>query len=205
MYSWVSTVIGVTNGDELATSTNGFLGEVGGGVTSDRIVSAAVDALHESGYDRLSMREVSRRAGVTHVTTYGYFRSKHHVIAEAFTRKLDQWGAQTASGSTVGELLHSLFTTFGEVLGEDPVLSRASTSALLGEDPPVRDIRERAGAVILHRLSAALGEYDTDARRDALVIAVNGATLQCGLGYSHYDGIADRLMNAAQFVLDGME
>ena len=173
--------------------------------TSDRIVAAAVAALHESGYDRLSMREVSRRAGVTHVTTYGYFRSKHHVIAEAFARKLDRWGEQSASGDGVAERLNSLFTSFEDVLGDDPVLSRASTSALLGEDPPVKSIRERAGAVILHRLSDALGEYDTEGRRDALSIAINGATLQCGLGYSRYDDIADRLMNTAHFVLVGVE
>ncbi len=194
-----------TSDGPAGSTSGGESGEAGGqgavrSGTSDRIVAAAVDVLHESGYDRLSMREVSRRAGVTHVTTYGYFGSKQHVVAEAFVRKLERWGEQVAVGSTATDRLRSVFTTFGEVLADDPALSRASTAALLGEDPPVTEVRERAGTVILRRLSDALDEHDTDDRRDALVLAINGATLQCGLGYSRYSDIGDRLMSAAQFI-----
>lgn len=164
-------------------------------------MAAAVEAVDEVGYDRLSMRDVSRRAGVTHATTYGYFSSKQHVIAEAFVRELVLWGELPIEGESPVSRLDSVFRAFGQVLVRNPSLSRASTAALLGEDDVVRALRLRAGEVIVTRLAAALGDAASNKRVDALVLAINGATLQAGLGYSTFGEVPQRLAAAASFIM----
>jgi len=168
-------------------------------------VTAAVQALHDVGYDRLSMRDVSRRAGITHATTYGYFSSKQHVIAEAFARLVDQWGGQHIVGDLPADRLKQVFTSFGALLADDPDLSRSSTAALLSDDQSVRRVRERVGHTIADQLAAALGDHATEDRLDALTIAINGATLQAGLGHARYTEFAERFMRAARFVIADIE
>lgn len=68
--------------------------------TVDRLLSAGLEVLREKGYDQLSMREVCRRAELTHATAYGYFSAKQHLIAEAYRRRIDEWCEQPITGET---------------------------------------------------------------------------------------------------------
>ena len=44
-----------------------------------RLVDAAVEELHRTGYEGLSVRNVAKRAGVAPATAYTYFSSKDHL------------------------------------------------------------------------------------------------------------------------------
>ncbi len=49
----------------------------------DRIVQATVQMLPHTEYEQLQMKEVTAAAGVALGTTYRYFNSKEHLVAEA--------------------------------------------------------------------------------------------------------------------------
>jgi AcrR family transcriptional regulator len=47
----------------------------------ERVLSASVVLIEEEGLQRLSMREVARRAGVTHQAPYHYFKDREEILA----------------------------------------------------------------------------------------------------------------------------
>ena len=49
----------------------------------DRIVQATVEMLPHTPYDNLQMKDITVKAGVALGTTYRYFSSKEHLVAEA--------------------------------------------------------------------------------------------------------------------------
>ncbi|MEL7209516.1 MAG: helix-turn-helix domain-containing protein, partial [Actinomycetota bacterium] len=56
--------------------------------TVTALLDAALEVLDEVGFDRLSIRTVARRSGLTHTTAYTYFSSKDHLVAAAFRQLL---------------------------------------------------------------------------------------------------------------------
>ncbi len=170
--------------------------------TADRLLDAGLEVLRERGYDQLSMREVCRRAGLTHATAYGYFSAKHHLVAEAFWRRIRQWSKAPLVGATPRERLATVFDELGALLAADPELSVAASAAVLSRDPDVARLRARIGGAIADRLRVAAGESCTDAVLDALNIAVSGAMIQAGMNYSTYPEMARRLRSVAELLLD---
>ena len=173
--------------------------------TADRLVNAAVEALQEVGYDHLAMRDVCRRAGVTHATAYGYFASKPHLVSEAFHRRLQQWCAEPLVGAGATTRLERTFTGIATFLSDEPALSVAAMAAMLSDDPDVSRLRTSAGELIAERLAHALDDMYTPARLDALNIAVAGAMMHSGMGYISYETMAQRLIRASEFVLSGAD
>ncbi|MFD0473559.1 hypothetical protein ACFQ0B_38840 [Nonomuraea thailandensis] len=89
------------------------------------------------------------------------------------------------------------------LVSDEPELAAACTTALLGTDPDVRELRLRIGRTIHRRLLAAL---DPGAERpspeqarvlNALEFAYAGALVHAGMGYSSYAEMADRLAEVA--------
>ena len=54
-----------------------------------RLVDAAADEARERGYEGMTVRSASRRAGVAPATAYTYFASKDHLLAEVLWRRFD--------------------------------------------------------------------------------------------------------------------
>ena len=100
--------------------------------TVDRLLDAGLDVLREQGYDQLSMREVCRRAGLTHATAYGYFSAKQHLVAEAYWRRIRTWCARQVTGDTPTQRLAAVFIEMGDLMAEEPELSLAASAAILG-------------------------------------------------------------------------
>ncbi|WP_063046229.1 TetR/AcrR family transcriptional regulator [Nocardia pseudovaccinii] len=169
--------------------------------TVDRLLDAALEVLREQGYDQLSMREVCRRAGLTHATAYGYFSAKQHLVAEAYWRRIRGWCSLPVTGETPLERLSSVFTEMGELMAEEPELSVAASAAILSHDPDVSALRTRIGGAMRDRLRTALGGTCTDEVLDALNIGVSGAMIQAGMNYYTYEGMAVRLTSLAGLLL----
>jgi len=75
------------------------------------------------------------------------------------------------------------------------------TSALLGSDPDVRELRTLIGTEINARLTTALGP-DGDAEVLAVLnIIWSGALLQVGMGHARVERMGDRLAAATRMVL----
>ncbi|WP_034276409.1 TetR/AcrR family transcriptional regulator [Haloechinothrix halophila] len=170
--------------------------------TVERLLDAGLEVLREQGYDQLSMREVCRRAGLTHATAYGYFSAKQHLVAEVYRRRVEQWCRQPVTGQTPLERLSAVFAELGALMAEEPELSVAASAAVLGRDPDVAQIRSWIGAAMTRRLRDAAGPACSEAALDALNIAVSGAMIQAGMNYSTYEEMTERLISAARLLIE---
>jgi AcrR family transcriptional regulator len=65
-----------------------------------RLLDVSVALVEERGLDALSLREVARRAGVSHQTPYHHFRDREAILAAIAAQGFDELGAQleTANG-----------------------------------------------------------------------------------------------------------
>jgi TetR/AcrR family transcriptional regulator, cholesterol catabolism regulator len=169
--------------------------------TVDRLGRAAIDLLRREGFAGLTIRRVAAEAGVGAATAYTYFSSKEHLVAEVFWRRLAS--APPASHDTddratrVVEVLKHISL----LVADDPEFAGAVTTALLGRDPDVEELRQRIGRDIRERLGAALGP-DTDPDViDSLEMLYSGALVRAGMGYASYQQIAQRLEKSARLML----
>ncbi len=167
-----------------------------------RLVDAAVDELHVSGYDGLSVRNVAKRAGVAPATAYTYFASKDHLVAEALWRRMHGLPSPTASGGRPLDRLTSELDTIGSFMADDAVLAGACTTALLGSGPDVLHLRQRIGAEINHRLAVALGDGGDPAVLRTLELAYTGAMLLAGMGHIAFTDVPVRLREVAELLLE---
>ena len=190
--------------------------------TVRRLTDAAAEEVRRTGFERLTVRNVARRAGVAPATAYSYFASKNHLITEVFWRRLSAL-PPVGGGGTPRDRVVAVLRATALLLADEPELAAACTAAMLGGDPDVRELRERIGLAIRARLTAALGDGSGDAGGDgdggdgglagdpaararvlhALEMAFAGAMVQAGMGYLSYACVADRLAEAADLILTG--
>lgn len=167
-------------------------------VTVNALLDAALESLREVGFDRLTLRDVARRAGVTHTTAYTYFTSKEHVVAELHLRLIGQlptpeFDPAASAGTRLGNALRGA----SELYSADPMLSGAVLSSLVASGPDIGRIRNAVGAEIARRIDVALGP-DADPRiRDGIVLCYSGAMLQAGLGYSTFADVVTQMTEIA--------
>ncbi|WP_068271701.1 TetR/AcrR family transcriptional regulator [Aldersonia kunmingensis] len=169
--------------------------------TVERLLDAGLVVLREKGYDQLTIREVCRRAELTHATAYGYFSAKQHLVAEAYRRRIEQWCRQPITGETPLERLSAIFADLGALMAAEPELSTAASAAVLSRDPDVEQIRNRIGRAMVERLRAAAGQDCSEVVLNALNIAVSGAMIHAGMNYYTYDEMAEQLTTVAALLL----
>ncbi len=58
--------------------------------TKNRIYSAAIDLMDRKGFEKLTIVDISKKAGVSVGAFYHYFKSKNDILAEIF-RKIDEY------------------------------------------------------------------------------------------------------------------
>lgn len=73
--------------------------------TRDALVDAAVRLLDEGGPEAVTLREVGRRAGVSHNAPYKHFTSKEALLAAVAARELRQHAAAAAAATTLRSVL----------------------------------------------------------------------------------------------------
>ncbi|MGW4365043.1 TetR/AcrR family transcriptional regulator [Nocardia takedensis] len=172
--------------------------------TVDRLTRAAVDILRREGFDGLTMRMVATAAGVGTATAYTYFSSKDHLIAEVMWRRLASATPPEHDPDldTAGRAVAALRAiTF--LLGDEPEMAKAVTSALLGSDPDVAHLRVRIGLEIRRWIEDALGATASPDLVEALELLYSGALLRAGMGYASFLETADRIEKTAQLLMRG--
>jgi AcrR family transcriptional regulator len=169
--------------------------------TVDRVVTAAQDELRAVGFEALTIRGVAQRAGVAPATAYTYFASKNHLVAEIFWRRLTERPRfEQTLRSPLGRVV-GVFDDLADLIGAEPELAAATTSALLGADPDVKHLRLMIGNEINDRIKQALGDAASEAALDVLTLAWSGAMLQVGMGHAPAAQLGERLATAARLVL----
>ena len=171
--------------------------------TVERLLDGAEQELAAVGAQRLTIRTVAGRAGVSPATAYTYFGSKFHLLAELFHRKVLLDHPAEVTGRTPLQRVTAVTRHLATVLGASPHLASAANHALLGTDPDVERLRLVIGAEIIGRFQQALGDDAQAELLDALTLALTGALLQTGLGLIAYDDLADRLDAVMATILRG--
>ncbi|MBO3749593.1 TetR family transcriptional regulator [Streptosporangiaceae bacterium NEAU-GS5] len=173
--------------------------------TVRRLTDAAVAEVQQTGFEGLTVRNVARRAGVAPATAYTYFASKNHLITEVFWRRLSALPPVEPSAAAPRERVVAVLREIALLVSDEPALAAACTSAMLGADPNVQELRLRIGRTIRRRLMAALGTEagaNVDERVvNALEYVYAGALVHAGMGYTSYTEIADRLTEVAELLL----
>ncbi|TDD68558.1 TetR/AcrR family transcriptional regulator [Actinomadura rubrisoli] len=172
--------------------------------TVRRLTDAAVEEVREAGYEGLTVRNVARRAGVAPATAYTYFASKNHLITEVFWRRLSALAPVDADGPLLDRVV-AVLREIALLVSDEPELGAACTTAMLGTDPDVRELRVRIGAAIRERIQAALRDQDDPKIVGALELAYTGALVHAGMGYTSYARMADRLAEMAKLILPDPE
>ena len=171
--------------------------------TVDRLLDAGAAELAEVGPDKVTVRTVAARAGVSSATAYTYFDSKDHLFAELFLRHLERHPAPETDGDATARL-QAVLRAMSDDLAGAPALAAAATRALLGSDPAVARVRTRIGAEYAARLQRALGRRrDAQLLLDTLLSTVLGTMLQAGMGALTYTEMGERLESAVAVILRG--
>jgi AcrR family transcriptional regulator len=173
--------------------------------TVERVVAAAQEELREVGFDAMTVRTVANRAGVAPATAYTYFSSKNHLVAEIFWRRLNERARLEETLSSPVSRVVGVFDDLADFLAGEKALAAATTSALLGTEPDVRQLRLMIGNEITGRIVQALGESAKPDVVDALTLAWSGAMLQAGMGHAEYADMGERLASVTRLVMGAVE
>jgi AcrR family transcriptional regulator len=177
------------------------------------IVTAALDILSETQNVDFSLRELARRAGVSHNAPYKHFAEKSELLAavsaagfELLTRRIADQTVRIDNPRAQLFVILRNYACFGV---ENPALYRLMFGGYLSGPDSSRPAIERAAA------DGALGQPIADAARNARKIA--GAILTCwslvhGLTLLMADGLvgprekSDKLCESlVQGIIDGLE
>lgn len=169
--------------------------------TVERVVAATQDELRDVGFDALTVRTVANRAGVAPATAYTYFSSKNHLVAEIFWRRLNERPRLEATLPSPLARVVAVFDDLADFLAGEQELAAATTSALLGTEPDVRQLRLMIGNEINQRLWDALGEHAEPDVLQALALAWSGAMLQCGMGHAEYAQLGEMMAKVARLIM----
>lgn len=86
--------------------------------TTETILTAAKELIHENGFNRLSLRAVAQRAGFSPASLYEYFTGKDDII-DGLCAQIDKsWAQQLRSANSVPELIQG-YVQFGLTAPDD--------------------------------------------------------------------------------------
>jgi AcrR family transcriptional regulator len=171
-----------------------------------RLVDAAADEARERGYEGMTVRSASRRAGVAPATAYTYFASKDHLLSEVLWRRFHALPSVAFSaGSSRLDRVTAALEDLGLFMADDPQLAAACTTALLGSGADVRALRVRFGSEFHARIAAALGSNADPTIALGLDLAYSGAMLWAGMGHLPYESIPTALADVARVLLEGAQ
>jgi AcrR family transcriptional regulator len=169
--------------------------------TVERVAVAAREELRAVGFDGLTVRSVASRAEVATATAYTYFSSKNHLVAEIFWRRLSvRPHVELGPGGPLDQVI-AVFGDLASFLEEEPELAAASSSALLGTEPDVRQLRILIGTEINDRIIGALNPDTPAGVLDALQLVWAGAMLQVGMGHAPLEQMGARLAAVARLLM----
>jgi AcrR family transcriptional regulator len=176
--------------------------------TRDRLIAAATDLLDAGGPAAVTLREVGRRAGVSHNAPYKHFADKEELLAAIAARALTQRRSSVRRGGTPVERLRALMRghvrwamryparfklTFGswatgsDELGEAATTARAEFVRTVAAAQEAGELAagdpERIGALVF---AVAHGAAD---------LALGGHLARSGKGHADPEDLVDDLLD----------
>jgi AcrR family transcriptional regulator len=173
--------------------------------TIGKVLDGAVELLRESSYSDLTMRAVAARAGVAPATAYTYFSSKNALIAEVYLRRVCSVPLFTDVNQTTQQRVTAQLRELALLLADEPEVAAATTTALMGDEPEVRHVRDKIGLEVRRRIASALGPGAWPEVLATLEMVFYGALVQAGSGSITYYQMADRLDSVIALIMGGAE
>ena len=173
--------------------------------TIRKVLDAAVELLRETSYSDLTMRMVAARAGVSPATAYTYFRSKNALIAEVYLRLVREVPLFTDVNQTTQQRVTAQLRELSLLVADEPELAAAATTALMGNEPEVRGIRDKIGMEVHRWIASALGPGAWPEVLATLELIFYGALVHAGTRSATYYQMADRLDSVIALIMGGAE
>lgn len=173
--------------------------------TVRKVLDAAVELLRETSYSDLTMRAVAARAGVAPATAYTYFSSKNALVAEVYLRLVRNVPLFTDVNQTTQQRVTSQLHELALLVADEPELAAAATTALMGDEPDVRQVRDKIGLEVRRRIASALGPGAWPEVLSTLEMIFYGALVQAGTQSVTYYQMADRLDGVIALIMGGAE
>ena len=171
--------------------------------TIRKVLDAAVEMLRETSYSDLTMRAVAARAGVAPATAYTYFSSKNALVAEVYLRLVHEVPLFTDVNQTAQQRVTAQLRELTLVVADEPELAAAATTALMGDEPGVRQVRDKIGLEVRRRIASALGPGAPPDVLSTLEMLFYGALTQAGTKSVTYYQMADRLDGVVALIMGG--
>lgn len=163
-----------------------------------KLLDAAVAEIADTGYDRMTVRLVAARAGVSTASAYSYFASKEHLLAAVFWRRISALPEPAfAAGSSLSDRVRVAMSPVALLVADEAELAAGVTTALLAHDADVRLLRDQIGAVFGTRMAAAVGNSLPKTAVFGMTMAFIGAYLSAGMGDLAYQDIPNLLADLA--------
>ena len=144
----------------------------------DRIVTAALELLAEDDYDKVQMRDVAERAGVSLGTVYRYFTSKEHLYvaalvawsADFFARIRSTSGAadRESPGTTDEQRLRLMLRRTFRAMQRSPQMTRVDMVLETSTDENARELHDEFSEQYRASMQAALHDMDPEVAADVL-------------------------------------
>jgi AcrR family transcriptional regulator len=173
--------------------------------TIRKVLDAAVELLHQSSYSDLTMRAVAAKAGVAPATAYTYFSSKNALIAEVYLRRVQEVPLFTDVNQSTQERVTAQLRELALLVADEPEVAAATTTALMGDEPELRQVREKIGTEVRRRIASALGPGAWPEVLSTLEMIFYGALVQGGTGSFTYYKMADRLDSVVALIMGSAE
>jgi AcrR family transcriptional regulator len=173
--------------------------------TIRKVLDAAVELLRQSSYSDLTMRAVAAKAGVAPATAYTYFSSKNALIAEVYLRRVQDVPLFTDVNQTTQQRVTSQLHELALLVADEPEVAAATTTALMGDEPEVRQVRDKIGLEVRRRITSALGPGAWPEVLATLEMVFYGALVQAGTGSTTYYQMADRLDSVIALTMGGAQ
>ena len=173
--------------------------------TIQKVLDAAVELLRESSYSDLTMRTVAAQAGVAPATAYTYFSSKNALIAEVYLRLVREVPLFTDVNQTTQQRVTAQLRELALLVADEPELAAATTTALMGDEPDVRHVRDKIGMEVRRRIASALGPGAWPEVLTTLEMIFYGALVRAGTKSMSYYQMADQLDSVIALIMGGAE
>lgn len=167
--------------------------------TVRKVLDAALEELHQTSFNALTMRMVAARAGVSPASAYTYFPSKSALVAEIYLRLLRDAPVRTDVNQSTRTRVSTTLREMALVVADEPELAAACSAALMADDPAVTPIREQIGAQVISRIQSSLGPGWPAPVATTLLMTFAGALMTAR--FLSFDQIADQLDAAVALVL----
>jgi AcrR family transcriptional regulator len=166
-----------------------------------KVLSATVELLREVPYSGITMREISKRAGISVGTLRAHFWSKDAIVAEIYLDRLRAAPLDVDVEQGAQERIVAQFSQLVMLLADEPGLAAACSSALVGSDPSVRSVRERIHAEYHRRVRTMLRSGAWPEVTETLEFGLVGALVHASCGGDTFEQTADELARMVATVL----